>query len=56
MGTGSGNQRLDQGAKQSLSASAGIVNELEECGMDNIANHRFWAVPVGKGGVRLPSA
>jgi hypothetical protein len=30
MGVGSSNQRLDQGAEQSLSAFAGIVNELEK--------------------------
>ena len=52
----SGDQGGDQRAEESLASFARVMDELEECGMDNIANHRFWAVPVGKGGIRLPSA
>jgi hypothetical protein len=52
----SGDQGTDQRAEQRFAAPAGVVDELEECGMDNVANHRPWAVLAGKGGVRLPSA
>jgi|tagenome__1003787_1003787.scaffolds.fasta_scaffold20664278_2 pimeloyl-ACP methyl ester carboxylesterase len=30
----------DEGPEDSFSASAGVVDELEECGIDNVANHR----------------
>ena len=46
----------DEGSEEGFSASPGVVDELEECGMDNVANHRPWATLAGKGGGRLPSA
>jgi hypothetical protein len=52
----SGDQGADQRAEKSLASFARVMDELEECGMDNVANHRPWAALPGKGGVRLPSA
>jgi hypothetical protein len=52
----SGDQGADQRAEESLASFARVMDELEECGMDNVANHRPWAALAGKGGGRLPSA
>lgn len=52
----SGDKCANQGAQERLASLAGVVDELEECGMDNVANHRPWATLAGKGGGRLPSA
>ena len=52
----SGDQGAGQRAEESLASFARVMDELEECGMDNVANHRPWAALAGKGGVRRPSA